>query len=498
LKTRSSVLDQRQTGVLLHVTSLPCNDGGSGTLGQEAFRFVDFLAATGLSVWQTLPLGPTHTDRSPYQCLSSHAGNPLLISLDWLVDKGWLARPENPGQWSSSADYHYHCLQEAYAGFQRAAGRTERREYEDFVKAHASWLGDFGCYMALRRQFENRAWQEWPAPFRDRQPAALKQAKVDLRDYIEQSKFEQFVFFSQWNELRSYAHQHGVALFGDLPIFVAGDSADVWGGRDYFALDDGGQPLVVAGVPPDYFSATGQLWGNPQYDWQRMEADGFKWWLDRVKTQLELFDWIRIDHFRGFESYWEIPADAETAIHGRWVKAPGEALLEKLHDTLGALPLVAEDLGVITPEVEVLRDQFGLPGMKILQFAFDGGPENAYLPHNHRINSVVYTGTHDNDTTLSWYESLPEHQQHYVMDYLGQPRSRMPWALLQCALASVARLTIVPMQDILGLGAGHRMNTPGTTRGNWRWQFSWDQLNQERVDHLAHLVKLYGRHAQEK
>lgn len=493
MKTTSSVLDRRRAGVLLHITSLPGDDGGSGALGQEAYRFIDFLAAGGLSVWQTLPLGATHSDRSPYQCLSSHAGNPLLISLDWLVDKGWLTKPENPGSWLSSADYHDYCLRQAYAGFQRAAGRVERRIYQDFIAAHAGWLDDFACYMALRRQFDNRAWQEWPVPFRDRQSAALEQAKTDLKDHIEQSTFEQFVFFSQWSELRSYAHEHGIALFGDLPIFVAGDSADVWAGRDYFALDEDGQPLVVAGVPPDYFSTTGQLWGNPQYNWRRMAADGFQWWLDRLRMQLELFDWIRIDHFRGFESYWEIPADAKTAIHGRWVKAPGAALLKKVHEAFGALPLVAEDLGVITPEVEALRDQFGLPGMKILQFAFDGGSGNAYLPHNHQFNSVVYTGTHDNDTTLSWYQSLPTNQQQYVMDYLGQPQAGMPWALLRCALASVARLTIIPMQDILGLGAGHRMNTPGTAKGNWRWQFSWDQLNQERVDHLARLVKLYGR-----
>jgi len=487
------VLDRRRAGVLLHITSLPGDDGGNGALGQEAYRFIEFLAASGLSVWQTLPLGPTHSDRSPYQCLSSHAGNPLLISLDWLVDKGWLTKPENPGSWPSSADYHDYCLRRAYAGFQRAAGRVERRDYQNFIAAHAGWLDDYAFYMALRQRYDGQAWQEWPAPIRDRRPVSLITERIRLRDSIEQSKFEQFVFFSQWSELRSYAHEHGIALFGDLPIFVAGDSADVWAGRDYFALDEDGQPLVVAGVPPDYFSTTGQLWGNPQYNWRRMATDGFQWWLDRLRMQLELFDWIRIDHFRGFESYWEIPADAKTAIHGRWVKAPGAALLKKVHETFGALPLVAEDLGVITPQVEALRDQFGLPGMKILQFAFDGGSGNAYLPHNHRINSVVYTGTHDNDTTLSWYQSLPDDQQRYVMDYLGQPQSGMPWALLQCALASVARLAIVPMQDILGLGAGHRMNTPGTAEGNWHWQFSWDQLKQERVDHLVHLVELYGR-----
>jgi 4-alpha-glucanotransferase len=492
LKAISSVLDERRAGILLHITSLPGGPRG-GTLGQEAHRFVEFLAATGVSVWQTLPLGPTHSDRSPYQCLSSHAGNPSLIDLDWLVARGWLTMPKDGDRWTSPEDYHARCLREAHNGFQWAAGYAERRAYRDFVAAHNDWLDDFACYMALRRRYGGESWQAWPKPMRDRHRAAMNEVKAVLKDSIEQSKFEQFVFFTQWRELRACAQRNGVVLFGDMPIFVAADSADVWAGRDNFALDHQGRPLVVAGVPPDYFSATGQLWGNPQYDWARMQADGFSWWLDRLKTHLELFDWIRIDHFRGFESYWEIPAGAETAIHGRWIKAPGEALLGTVHEQLGALPLVAEDLGVITPAVEALRDRFNLPGMKILQFAFDGGAGNAYLPHNHQVNSVVYTGTHDNDTTLSWYQSLPDYERQYVTDYLGQPHSEMPWALLRCALASVARLAILPMQDILGLGAGHRMNTPGTVADNWQWRFSWDQLTDETTARITHLVKLYGR-----
>ncbi len=492
MQSISSVLDQRRAGLLLHITSLP-DSVGNGDMGPAAYRFIEFLADCGVSVWQTLPLGPTHSDGSPYQCLSSHAGNPMLISLEWLVDRGWLTLPAAPERWPSVAEYRMHALKLAYDGFQQFASEDEQRDYHDFVHNHKEWLNCYAFYMALRHRFDGKPWYEWPEPLRDRRPAALTAVKTSLKGRIEQVHFEQYIFFRQWSELRVFAHQHGVLLFGDLPIFVAGDSADVWAGRDYFQLDETGHPRVVAGVPPDYFSETGQLWGNPHYDWKKMQSDNFKWWIKRVESQLELFDWVRIDHFRGFEAYWEIPADAETAIDGRWVKAPGEALLQAIYDKFGTLPLVAEDLGIITPEVEALRDQFNLPGMKILQFAFDGGPENAYLPHNNKPNSVVYSGTHDNDTTLSWFESLSGDQQYYIYDYLGQPSAAMPWPIIQSVFRSSARLAIIPMQDVLGLGYGHRMNTPGTVGGNWQWRFSWDQLNEEHIGRLKHQVALYGR-----
>lgn len=313
---------------------------------------------------------------------------------------------------------------------------------------------------------------------------------------IAQLNFEQFVFFEQWQALRDYAHAKGVILFGDIPIFVAGDSADVWSRQKDFDLDPSGQPRVVAGVPPDYFSATGQRWGNPHYRWERMEANGFAWWLDRFRSQLALYDWVRIDHFRGFEAYWEIPAASATAMEGRWVQAPGEALLATLIASVGDgnLPLIAENLGIITPEVEALRERFNIPGMLILQFAFDGGSGNPYLPHNHTPNNVVYTGTHDNDTTLSWFEDLALGQREHVYRYLGEPSAGMPEALVQCALASVAKLAILPMQDVLGLGKGHRMNSPGTTVGNWNWRFSWDQVSEQGIARLADSIRLYGRH----
>jgi 4-alpha-glucanotransferase len=490
-----SILDRRRAGVLLHITSLP---GGlnNGDLGQEAYRFVDFLAGCGVTVWQTLPINPTHPDGSPYQCLSAHAGNPLMIDLQWLADRGWLKNFGAMGKGSSPVAYRRNRLKEAFRAFRQTPEDEHWQAYGEFVESQKSWLIDYALFMALREELGNRPWQEWPAAIREHQPAALEAAALRLAEEIARVKFEQFVFFRQWQGLRDYARQKGVLLFGDIPIFVAGDSADVWARQEDFDLREDGQARVVAGVPPDYFSATGQRWGNPHYNWARMEADGFSWWLERFRSQLALYDWVRIDHFRGFEAYWEIPAESETAMHGRWVKAPGEALLSRIFSALNGagLPLVAENLGIITQEVEDLRDRFDIPGMLILQFAFDGGGGNPYLPHNHTANNVVYTGTHDNDTTLSWYEGLTPEQQAHVYKYLGNPETRMPVALVQSALASVARLAVIPMQDILELGKGHRMNTPGTAEGNWSWRFTWDQLTQEKVSELEQMIRLYGRH----
>ena len=335
----------------------------------------------------------------------------------------------------------------------------------------------------------------WPPTLRDRQPQAMAQARARLADELDFIRFEQFQFFRQWLALKGYANARGVRLFGDMPIFVAHDSAEVWARRPFFLLDDEGHPRVVAGVPPDYFSETGQRWGNPLYDWAYMESHGFAFWVERLQTQLLLFDLVRIDHFRGFEAYWEIPAADDTAINGRWVEAPGDALFRHLHEIFDPLPLVAEDLGIITPEVELLRDGYGLPGMKILQFAFSGDPDNPYLPFRHVANSVVYTGTHDNDTTLGWYTSLDDGQRRHVDEFFGYSQEPMPWPMIRSALASRARLAVIPMQDLLGLDGSHRMNLPGTVEGNWGWRFDWSELDADLADRLRRRVVMYARAA---
>ncbi len=480
-----SPLDRRRLGALLHPTSLP-GPGEIGTLGPGALHFIDFMRYAGLSVWQALPLGPTHEDRSPYQCTSAHAGNPRLISLEGLQAKGWLKTPDFDG--------HQAGLVQAYANFQAQAKAHEQAALIEFVRQQATWLPDFSLFSALKQRYEGAPWWQWPALLRDRDSTALAEARKALAAEIAQVQFEQFVFATQWQEIKHYANERDILLFGDIPIFVALDSADVWAERHYFLLDETGQPTVVAGVPPDYFSATGQLWGNPHYHWERMAADDFAWWQRRIASQLTQFDLIRIDHFRGFEACWTIPAAERTAIKGQWVPAPGAQLFASLIATFGRLPLVAEDLGVITAEVEALRDQFGLPGMKILQFAFGGGADNPYLPHNHIENAVVYTGTHDNDTTLGWYEALPEAERQRLLDYLGYPEEPMPWPLIREAMRSVARLAIVPMQDLMGLGTEARMNTPGSLHErNWGWRFEWEDIPQDTVERLRHLVQLYGR-----
>lgn len=482
---------QRRAGVLLHPTSLP-GGAGNGDLGPEAYRFVDFIADCGLRLWQTLPLGPPHEDLSPYQCLSVHAGNFRLISLQLLVDQGWLddAVLDESGDLDAQRKVR---LTAAYNGFQRKASEEERESFVLFKKDHARWLDDFALYQAVRTGHGGRAWYNWPDALRDRDADALDGERKRLAAQLEQVYFEQFLFYRQWKQLRCYANDRGVLLFGDIPIFVAQDSADVWAHREWFFVDESGQLEVVAGVPPDYFSETGQRWGNPHYRWDVLKNDGFGWWLERIRSQMEMFDLVRIDHFRGFEAYWEIDAQAETAIDGRWVKGPGESFFQVLKQVFGDLPLVAEDLGVITPEVTALRKQFELPGMKILQFAFDGSSDNPYLPHNHEELSVVYTGTHDNNTTLGWYHELSDEQREAVRHYLGDSSEPMPALLVRTALASVARLAVIPMQDILGLDAAHRMNIPGITEGNWRWRFEWDQVQPEHRQRLQDWIRLYGR-----
>ncbi|HEC15627.1 MAG TPA: 4-alpha-glucanotransferase [Sedimenticola sp.] len=487
-------LDRRRAGILLHISSLP-GHGPTGGLGSEARHFVDFLHSAGFSVWQTLPVGPTQHDGSPYQSTSVHAGNPDLIDLESLAARGWLAEP--PAEQDASPapgrdKKRGKTLRAAWEGFCASASEAEHSALHHFSHEQRFWLDDYALFQALHDE-HHTGWWDWPAPLRRRDPEALALARARLGKKMDFLRFEQFLFFSQWLELKQYANQRGIRLFGDMPIFVAHDSAEVWAHQELFTLNGEGRLEVVAGVPPDCFSDLGQRWGNPLYRWDRLQETDFSFWIDRMATQLHLFDLIRVDHFRGFESYWEIPAAQEHAINGRWVKAPGDALFERLHQVYDPLPLVAEDLGIITPEVRALRHKYRLPGMKVLQFAFSGGPENPYLPFNFTANSVVYTGTHDNDTTLGWYLGLDDATRHYVDEFLGRSREIMPWPLIRCALASRARLAVLPMQDILGLDSRHRMNLPGTTENNWSWRFNWDQVEPDLAARLRNRIGMYGR-----
>ena len=491
----SAPLDRRRSGILLHPTSLP-GPFDHGVLGEDAYRFIDFLEATGFSIWQTLPLGPTHGDGSPYQSLSVHAGNPNLIDLQWIVDKGWL----------EEQDFH-HCLAEIFGRSTciELAAKCFRRICEDeehtaeciafqlFIEEQSFWLDDYSLYCVLKKEYQQKSWIDWPEDIKNRRKKALEQAIITHKNEIFYYQFEQYLFFSQWLSLKEYANNKGIYLFGDLPIFVAHDSSDVWAQRKFFKLDKQGNSEVVAGVPPDYFSATGQRWGNPHYQWNVLEKAKFSWWIDRIKTQQLLFDLVRIDHFRGFEASWEIPAEEETAMNGQWVKSPGKKLLSALYKAYPDLSLVAEDLGIITQEVDELREEFNLPGMKILQFAFSGEASNPYLPHNHQINSVVYTGTHDNDTTLSWLDTLNEDEKQFVRQYFNFPYDPLNQVLMCRTMASVAKLAILPLQDLMNLGEGHRMNTPGTVEGNWQWRFSWEQLCDEVKSSARQMNTIFGR-----
>ncbi len=468
----SSWIDRRRAGVLLHITSLP-GPFSCGVLGKEARDFVDGLISGNFTVWQFLPLGPTHGHGSPYESLSSFAGNPRLLDLRDCVSYGWLREEicEAVMYGKLAADTAW---EEATRTFwaQVQHDDTMHAELQSFCTENAGWLDDFSLFAAIKQARSDQPWWQWPTPLRCRQPAALAEAKSTYADRIRRIKFEQFLFSRQWQALRHYADTRGVQLFGDLPIYAAHDSADVWANQQYFTVNDKGLCEEVAGVPPDYFSETGQRWGNPLYRWDRLSSDGFGWWIDRIQAQLGRMHLLRIDHFRGLEAYWAIPGKQRDGRIGEWRPAPGAALLAAMEERLGRLPLVAEDLGMITPEVHALRKQFGLPGMKILQFAFDGDLHNPYLPANHEPDSVVYTGTHDNDTTLGWYLSLDAATRACLAEYIGNQPEPMPWPLIKMAFASPSLLAMIPMQDILGLDSRHRLNTPGTTDGNWSWRMN--------------------------
>jgi 4-alpha-glucanotransferase len=488
----------RKSGILLHPTSLP-GPGGIGSLGEEARRFADFLHAAGQTLWQVLPLGPTAYGNSPYSAFSAFAGNPLLIDLHALAAEGDLdpscLADDLPLEWVDYPAVEQHkpgLLRRAATAFFAGASRERKEEFWHFCDT-TCWLHDFALFMALKCHFRGLDWSRWPADIARREPAAMAEYSDRLGDAIGEQKYVQWQFFRQWHRLREYANGRGVAIIGDMPIFVAHDSVDVWANRQLFHLDDQGKPTVVAGVPPDYFSKTGQLWGNPLYDWERMAADGHAWWVARLKNDLDLYDMVRIDHFRGFEACWEVKAGAKTAVNGRWVKGPGEAIFHAMRAAIGRLPLIAEDLGVITPEVEGLRDRFGLPGMKILQFAFDSGPDNPYLPHNFTPGCVVYTGTHDNDTTAGWVAALSPKEKKRIHVYLGSDGSDPVWELIRCAIASVAEFALIPMQDLLELPGEARMNLPGSPHGNWEWRCPANALDGRLAERLRTLTEMFGR-----
>jgi 4-alpha-glucanotransferase len=491
----------RSAGVLLHPTSLP-GRYGIGDLGEYAYRFVDWLAAAGQTIWQVLPLGPTGYGDSPYQTLSAFAGNPNLISLDALVNEGWLTRddladvppfPVDRVDYGWIIPWHDEKLKRAYARFAAQKRPDQQQAFEQWCVENAHWLDDFVLFAAIKDSHGGRPWVEWPEGQALRQPAALEAARQQHAERIAQRRFYQWVFHKQWHALRAYAHSRHIRFFGDIPIFVAHDSSDVWANRDRFYLDEHGNPTVVAGVPPDYFSATGQRWGNPLYRWDVLKAEGYAWWIQRFQAVLNTVDLVRIDHFRGFEAYWEIPAIEPTAVKGIWQPGPRYDFFDVVREALGELPIVAEDLGVITQEVESLRDTYNLPGMKVLQFAWSE-PKNPFLPHNHSTNCIVYTGTHDNNTTIGWWQAeVADDTRRFIQDYLGREVWEANWDLIRLGMMSAAHTFIAPMQDILSLDKAGRMNTPGVEAGNWTWRFTAEALDHPAKDRLAHLTWLYRR-----
>lgn len=499
----------RSSGILLHITSLP-GGHGIGDLGREARWFADTLAGAGQGVWQILPLVPTGYGNSPYQGLSVFAGNPLLIDLDDLKARGLLSPadlaaapvwPEDRVDFNAVAAYKLPLLRKAAAEFRRQAGPVENSHYEAFCRAQAGWLDDFSHFMAARNAFPGKSWNEWPQGLAQRLPEVLDRFSREHAGEVEYHRFSQFIFYRQWGALKGYCAARGLRVMGDVPIFVAMDSADVWQRPGLYHLDQSSRPTVVAGVPPDYFSEDGQRWGNPLYRWDVLEAEGFGWWVDRIRAARELYDIIRLDHFRGFESYWEIPVSETTAREGRWVPGPGKKLFAALEQALGPLSLVAEDLGLITPAVERLREELGLPGMRVLQFAF--GPEpiaEAFRPLTYPANCVVYTGTHDNDTTLGWFRGLPESgagtrnaqgdsERRRVLHALAADGHEINWDLIRLAWATPARLAVAPLQDVLGLGSEARMNRPGNMGANWAWRFRREDLKPDMTARLGRLTQ---------
>jgi 4-alpha-glucanotransferase len=499
----------RRSGILLHPTSLP-GRYGIGDLGPEAIRFLDFLAGAEQRLWQVLPLGPTGYGDSPYQCFSAFAGNPLLVSLDLLVEEGLLtsddvaeaALPEGQADYGAALAFKLPRLVTAY---ERAKEKPDvQRGFEAFCREQSAWLDDYALFMAVKQAHDGVSWTDWGPEIRARRPRALAHWRKDKAEEVRALQFAQYLFFNQWRAVKKAARDRGIEVMGDIPIFVAHDSADVWAHPELFRLKTDGTPEVVAGVPPDYFSATGQLWGNPLYRWDEMARRGYAWWLDRFRATFELVDRVRLDHFRGFEAYWEVPAGEKTAVKGQWVKGPGAMFFDALKAELGELPIVAENLGLITPEVEALRQRFDFPGMAILQFAWGSDSQGStFIPHNYPRRLAVYTGTHDNDTTVGWWTAgvgdstrtidEVERERDYARRYMNTDAREVHWDFIRTVLASVADLAIVPLQDVLGLGSEARMNLPGRPGGNWRWRFTPGALTDVVQQRLLLYTKTYGR-----
>jgi 4-alpha-glucanotransferase len=490
----------RAAGILLHPTSLPSH-GGVGDFGPAAYRFVDFLSAARFGLWQVLPLGPLGYGNSPYSATSAFAGNPILISLERLADQGWIDRAQVAALDADSGPVNYDrvfhqkmpLLFEAAHGFLRSASSEALRRFDSFRSENSWWLDDFVLFDALRARNKLACWNQWPHDLAHREPSALAKARQDLADDLRVRSLLQFAFYEQWHDLRRYCRDRNVRVVGDVAIFVNHDSADVWVHRELFRLNGNLDPEVVAGVPPDFFSKTGQRWGNPLYRWDIMKERGYEWWIQRLRWATHHCDYIRLDHFRGFDQFWEIPAGDATAVNGRWVDGPRDDLFAKLREALGGLPFFAEDLGHITPEVHALRDRLHIPGMAVLQFGFGDEGAHMYLPHR-AMGKVMYTGTHDNDTVLGWWNSgAAEHERRNAEAYVGRTDDGVHWAFIRAALCSPANLSVVPLQDILGLGSEARMNTPSLDDGNWRWRFDEAQLKSEFAKKLAQLVELSDR-----
>ncbi len=494
----------RLSGILLHPTSLP-SKYGIGDLGQAAYDYVDFLEKAGQHLWQVLPLTPTGYGNSPYSSYSAFAGQPLLISPDHLHELGLLTEweletcpaveNEERVDFDAVTEWKNLILRQAYARFVEQADAELMKEFKQFIKKHTAWLTDYALYMACKDEQDGKEWFEWEEKYRKVDRKAKSSLKKELADGMNYHCFVQFIFYKEWAELKKYANEKGIKIIGDMPLFVSLDSADVWANPKLFQLNSEGQQTVVAGVPPDYFSAVGQRWGNPLYNWKEHKKSDFKWWVARVSHQLEIADYVRIDHFRGLEAYWEIPAEEETALNGKWVKAPGKELLETIEKELGeGLPIIAEDLGIITPEVEELRDMFNLPGMKVLQFAFEEEGESTHLPHQFKTdNCVCYSGTHDNNTTQGWYASATEEARDKVRVYMNTNGYSIHRDFIRTCFGSIAMFAIVPMQDALGLGEAGRMNVPGVANDNWNWRYKNDALSEGLANDLAMLTRIYGR-----
>ncbi len=494
---------KRSSGILLHPTSLP-NKYGIGDLGTDAFRFVDLLKKYKQKYWQILPLGPTGYGNSPYQCFSAFAGNPLLISVEKLVDSKLLEPNDIPKlniksrhniDFGLIIPWKWDLLKIAFQNFNSKEKHPFQTKFLKFKKNNSFWLNDFALFMAIKVQLGNIPWNSWPDELRDRDPKAIEQWLSKNSSLFEFHNFVQFLFFEQWFELKKYCKKNQILIIGDIPIFVALDSADVWANRQLFYIDDHGQPEVIAGVPPDYFSITGQRWGNPLYKWKQHQSQNYKWWKDRFNHILKSVDIARVDHFRGFEAYWEIPATEKTAVKGKWIKGPGSNFFDSLKKSIKDLPVIAENLGIITEEVEKLRNKYNFPGMYILQFAFDEpyNSKNAYLPHNFSENNIVYTGTHDNETILGWFNNLSLNKLNCLENYFMQPLEDINDVFIRESIKSTAKIVIFPLQDILHLDNSGRMNFPGKENGNWEWRFDWDMFSPEYFEKLMLYLKLYNR-----